>query len=322
MKAEPHRSLPAHAGENALLRKRTGFLRHVRLHPSLYALLIPGLVYYVLFHYIPMVGVTIAFKDYNIFGGMFRSEWVGLRHFRELFASEAFHTVFRNSIVISAYKIVFNFPIPIVLAILLNEIRFMAFKRTVQTVIYLPYFLSWVVIAGLVINFLSPSTGVVNLLIQSFGGEPVNFLAEPAYFRIILVLSDLWHGMGWNTIIFLAALTGVDPQLYEAARMDGAGRFQQIRHVTLPGIRSTIVVLLLMKIGHIMDNGFEQIFLLSNPMVYEVGDVFETFVYRMGLVETRYDFSTAVGLFKSTVGLILLLLANTLARRLGERGIF
>ncbi|WP_240941002.1 sugar ABC transporter permease [Paenibacillus sp. HB172176] len=302
--------------------RQGGTLAHMRANKSLYLLLAPGILYYILFHYLPMYGIMIAFQDYSIFGGLTGSEWIGLQHFRDLFANEDFYQVFRNSLLISFYKIVFNFPVPILLAILLNEVRKMAFKGTIQTVIYLPYFLSWVVISGLVINFLSPSSGVVNMVIESFGGDPINFLAEKSYFRSIIVLSDLWHGMGWNTIIFLAALTGVDPQLYEAARMDGANRIHQMLHVTLPGLKSTIIVLLLIKIGHVMDNGFEQIFLLSNPLVYEVGDVFETYVYRTGLIEAQYDFSTAVGLFKSAIGLSLLLIANAVARRFGERGIF
>jgi len=301
---------------------RAGWLHHIRHNVSLYLILVPGLVYYAVFHYAPMYGVLIAFKDYDIFSGVFASDWVGLKHFKELFRSDAFFTVFRNSLIISFYKLIINFPIPIVIAILLNEIRNMRFKRTVQTVIYLPYFLSWVIIAGLVINFLSPSSGVVNMIIQSLGGEPISFLTEPAYFRSIIVLSDLWHSMGWNTIIFLAALTGVSPYLYEAAKIDGAGRFSQIFYITLPGIKSTIVVLLLMKIGHMMDNGFEQIFLLSNPLVMNVGDVFETYVYRVGLLDGRYDFATSVGLFKSSIGLVLLVIANMTARRFGERGIF
>jgi len=269
-----------------------------------------------------MYGITIAFKDFDMFGGIFNSEWVGLKHFKILFASDTFFQVFRNSIVISVYKIVFNFPIPIILAILLNEVRSLVFKKTIQTVVYLPYFLSWVVIAGLVINFLSPSTGVINLLIKSFGGEPINFLANKAYFRTIIVISDLWHSVGWNTIIYLAALTSIDVSLYEAAKIDGAGRLKQIIHITLPGIKSTIVVLLLLKIGNIMNNGFEQMFLLYNPMVYDVADVFETYVYRIGLVESRYDYSTAVGLFKSLVGLVMLVSANGFARKMGEKGIF
>jgi putative aldouronate transport system permease protein len=304
------------------VQRKTSAWAHMMGNKSLYLLLLPGLLYYATFHYAPMYGITIAFKDYDVFGGVLGSEWVGLKHFKELMSSDTFSNVFRNSVLISFYKLVINFPIPILIAILLNEVRRLFFKRLVQTIIYLPYFLSWVVIAGLVINLLSPSSGVVNMLLQSLGAEPVNFLGQKQFFRSIIVLSDLWHGMGWNTIIFLAALTGVDPQLYEAAKMDGAGRFRQIFHITLPGIRSTIIVLLLMKIGHIMDNGFEQIFLLSNPLVLEVGDVFETYVYRTGLVEAKYDYSTAVGLFKSLIGLVLLLIANTLARRFGERGIF
>jgi len=303
-------------------RSKTSFINHVKNNKSLYLILLPGILYYITFLYLPMYGITIAFKDFDMFGGIFNSEWVGLKHFKILFASDTFFQVFRNSIVISVYKIVFNFPIPIILAILLNEVRSLVFKKTIQTVVYLPYFLSWVVIAGLVINFLSPSTGVINLLIKSFGGEPINFLANKAYFRTIIVISDLWHSVGWNTIIYLAALTSIDVSLYEAAKIDGAGRLKQIIHITLPGIKSTIVVLLLLKIGNIMNNGFEQMFLLYNPMVYDVADVFETYVYRIGLVESRYDYSTAVGLFKSLVGLVMLVSANGFARKMGEKGIF
>jgi putative aldouronate transport system permease protein len=243
-------------------------------------------------------------------------------HFKKLFHSDTFFTVFRNSILISFYKLFFNFPVPIILAILLNEVRNVHFKKSIQTIVYLPYFLSWVVIAGLVVNFLSPSTGVVNTLLKSMGNEPINFLANKSYFRSIIVMSDLWRAMGWNTVVYLAALSGIDPSLYESAKIDGAGRFQQITKITLPSIKSTIIVLLLLKVGNIMNNGFEQIFMLYNPMVYEVGDVFETYVYRLGLVEARYDFSTAVGLFKSIIAFIMLVIANTLARKFGERGIF
>ncbi|NLY18257.1 MAG: sugar ABC transporter permease [Clostridiaceae bacterium] len=304
------------------LKKQKGVLEHIMLNKSLYILLVPGLIYYLIFYYFPMYGVTMAFKDFDMFSGLFSSEWVGLLHFKNLFTSETFFKVFRNSILISIYKLFFNFPVPIVLAILLNEVKNIYFKKSIQTIVYLPYFLSWVVIAGIVINLLSPSTGVVNTLLKSMGHEPINFLANKSYFRSIIVLSDLWRTMGWNTVIYLAALTGVDPELYESARIDGAGRFHQITRITLPCIRSTIIVLLLLKVGNIMNNGFEQIFMLYNPMVYEVGDVFETYVYRLGLVEARYDFSTAVGLFKSVIAFIMLVGANTLARKFGERGIF
>ena len=308
--------------KNYGLKKEKGFLEHIMLNKSLYVLLIPGLLYYLIFYYFPMYGITMAFKDFDMFSGLFSSEWVGLMHFKKLFQSDTFFTVFRNSILISFYKLFFNFPVPIILAILLNEVRNVHFKKSIQTIVYLPYFLSWVVIAGLVVNFLSPSTGVVNTLLKSMGNEPINFLANKSYFRSIIVMSDLWRAMGWNTVVYLAALSGIDPSLYESAKIDGAGRFQQITRITLPSIRSTIIVLLLLKVGNIMNNGFEQIFMLYNPMVYEVGDVFETYVYRLGLVEARYDFSTAVGLFKSIIAFIMLVIANTLARKFGERGIF
>jgi len=308
--------------KNYGLKKEKGFLEHIMLNKSLYVLLIPGLLYYLIFYYSPMYGITMAFKDFDMFSGLFSSEWVGLMHFKKLFHSDTFFTVFRNSILISFYKLFFNFPVPIILAILLNEVRNVHFKKSIQTIVYLPYFLSWVVIAGLVVNFLSPSTGVVNTLLKSMGNEPINFLANKSYFRSIIVMSDLWRAMGWNTVIYLAALSGIDPSLYESAKIDGAGRFQQITKITLPSIKSTIIVLLLLKVGNIMNNGFEQIFMLYNPMVYEVGDVFETYVYRLGLVEARYDFSTAVGLFKSIIAFIMLVIANTLARKFGERGIF
>lgn len=308
--------------KNPGLNKQKGILEHIMLNKSLYILLVPGLLYYLIFYYFPMYGITMAFKDFDMFSGLFSSEWVGLLHFKNLLKSDTFLKVFRNSILISFYKLFFNFPVPIILAILLNEVRNIHFKKTIQTIVYLPYFLSWVVIAGLVVNFLSPSTGVVNILLKSMGNEPINFLANKSYFRPIIVLSDLWRTMGWNTVIYLAALAGIDPSLYESAKIDGAGRFHQITRITLPSIRSTIIVLLLLKVGNIMNNGFEQIFMLYNPMVYEVGDVFETYVYRLGLVEARYDFSTAVGLFKSAIAFIMLVGANTMARKFGERGIF
>lgn len=302
--------------------KPVSLWRHIQANRALYLMLVPGIVYYLVFHYASMGGIIIAFKDFDIFSGIWASEWVGLKHFRQLFESETFFRIFRNSLCISFYKLAVCFPVPILLAIMLNEVRNRFFQRTLQTVVYLPYFLSWVVIAGIVKNLLSPSDGIVNILIKSLGGMPVNFLASKGMFRTILVLSDLWHGMGWNTIIFLAALTNIDPELYEAAKVDGAGKMQRIWHITLPGIKSTIIVLLLMKIGNLMNNGFEQIFLLYNPNVYEVADVFETYVYRIGLVEARYDFSTAVGLFKSVVSFVMLVGANRLARLFEERGIF
>lgn len=315
--------------KNVLLQKerqpqpgKMTFGQYLWANKALYIMLIPGIIYYLIFHYGPMAGVMIAFKDFDIFSGIFSSEWAGFKHFEKLFDSKNFFQIFRNSLAISFFKLSVCFPIPIALAIMLNEVRHRKFQRTLQTIVYLPYFLSWVVIAGIVTNLLSPSDGIVNVLLKAMDKETVNFLASKQWFRTVLVLSDLWHGMGWNTVIFLAALTNIDPQLYEAARIDGAGKMQQIWHITLPGLKSTIIVLLLMKIGNIMNNGFEQIFLLYNPNVYEVADVFETYVYRIGLVDTRYDFATAVGLFKSCVSFVMLVTANKLAKIFGERGIF
>jgi putative aldouronate transport system permease protein len=308
------------SGGSQLLRTRgIGSFVHQR---SLYLILIPGIAYYLLFHYIPMGGLIIAFKKYNIFKGFIGSDWVGFEHFKNAFANTQFLVSLRNSILINLYKLVVNFPLPILTAVLLNEIGNRVFKRTAQTVLYFPFFLSWVVIAGIVINLLSPSTGVVNLMLEKIGLEKVNFLAKKEYFRSILVLSDLWHILGWHSVIYLAALTGIDPELYEAAKMDGAGRLSRIRHITIPGIMGTITVLLLLRIGNMLTNGFEQVFMLYNPLVYETGDVLETYIYRIGLVEARYDFATAVGFFKSAVGLSLLVVANAVSRKLNGRGIF
>lgn len=311
-----------HAESKLSKKNRMSFWQHVGDNKALYLMLVPGILYYLVFHYAPMVGIVIAFKDFDIFTGIWSSEWSGLTHFKDLFSRDYFYRIFRNSLAISFYKLAVTFPVPIALAIMLNEVQNTKFKRTIQTVVYLPYFLSWVVIAGIVNNLLSPSDGIVNVLIKATGGNAINFLASKEKFRTILVLSDLWHGVGWNTIIFLAALTNIDPQLYEAARIDGAGKIQQILNITIPGLKSTIVILLLMRIGNLMNNGFEQIYMLYNPNVYEVADVFETYVYRIGLVDTRYDFATAVGLFKSSISFVMLISANKIARLLGERGIF
>jgi putative aldouronate transport system permease protein len=266
-----------------------------------------------------MAGIVIAFQDFSLVRGITGSQWVGFDNFDYLFQSRDFYKVLRNSIVLSVYQIVWGFPAPIVLALMLNEVRHMLFKRVSQTVLYLPHFISWVVLAGMVINFLSPSTGPVNAVIKSLGYEPIPFLLKPEYFRTILVSAEVWKGVGWGTIIYLAAMSSIDPTLYESARIDGAGRFRQIRHITLPGIAPTIVVLLILSVGNILDNGFEQVFLLYNPMTYDVADVFETFTYRIGLIDGRLSFAAAVGLFKAVVGFILIVAANRLARLFGKQ---
>ncbi len=287
----------------------------VRKNYDLYLLLIPGLLFLLVFKYTPIYGLVIAFQDFNIFKGIGGSPWVGLEQFERLFTSPDFLLVMRNTLIISLYKIIILFPIPILIAVLLNEVRKMWFKRSIQTIIYLPHFLSWVVIAGLFVNILSPSGGIVNQIIASFGFEPINFFMDNNYFRGIIVVTDGWKEAGWNAIIFIAAIAGLDPELYEASKLDGASRVQQMFLITIPGIMSTIILMLILRIGHVLEAGTQQILLLYNPTVYQSGDVIGTYIYRMGLSSMQYSFSTAIGLFESLIGFILVIGGNQLAKR-------
>lgn len=305
----------------AAQRGKQSLLAYVSANRWLYIILLPGMLYLIVFNYIPIYGILIAFKKFSIVRGIVASPWIGFENFRALFGSIHFYRVFRNSLVISALRLVWGFPVPVILALLLNETRHMGYKRTIQTIVYVPHFISWVVIVGMAVNFLSPE-GAINWVIRLLGDKPVSFMIEPRYFRGIVVVTEIWKEAGWGTIIYLAAISGIDPQLYEAAIVDGAGRLRRIWHITLPGIVTTIVVLLILRLGHILDNGFEQIFLLYNSMTLDVADVFETFSYRTGLQEGRLSFSTAVGLFKSAVGLFLILGTNALARRLRETALW
>lgn len=305
-----------------LMKKKQSFTSFLLQNKWLYIFLIPGFTYLLIFKYIPMFGIVIAFKDLNLVRGILGSDWVGLAHFKILFASEHFYRVLRNSLLLSLYQIFWGTPAPILLAVMLNEVRKMKFKRITQTIIYLPHFISWVVLAGIVINFLSPSSGLVNYIISSFGGEPIKFLQLPQYFRSIIVSVEIWKEVGWGTIIYLAAMSGIDPTLYESAKMDGASRLQRIRYITLPGIATTIVILLLLKFGNILDNGFEQIYLLYNPLTYETADVFETYTYRVGLQDGRLSYAAAVGVFKSIVGFILIISANYASRKISGKSIW
>ena len=291
-------------------------LKYIRTEWLLYLFLLPGLIYFVLFKYVPMYGVIIAFQDYSPFLGITGSEFVGFKHFERFFTDDEFFTVFRNTLLISVYKLVWGFPAPIALALMLNEVRVNWFKRTAQTLFYIPHFFSWVIFGGIVINVLS-GTGLVNNILVHFGFEPILFMGEKAYFRTILVVTDIVKESGWASIIYLAAIAGVDPTLYEAARMDGAKKLHEIWHITLPSIRSTILILFVLQLGNILELGVQQVFMLYNPLVYEVGDIIDTYVYRVGLTEQKYSFATAVGLFQSTVGLILILISNRVARRYG-----
>ncbi|TBL74549.1 ABC transporter permease [Paenibacillus thalictri] len=289
---------------------------------DLYIMLVPALVFLLVFKYTPMYGVVIAFKDYNIIQGVMKSPWVGLQHFRELFAFDEFPKVVRNTLMISLMKLCLGFPAPIVLALLLNELRIAVFKRSVQTITYLPHFISWVVIGGLAVDLLSPNSGIVNKLIQLFGFEPVFFMSDEKLFRWILVFSDIWKEAGWGAIIYLAALLGINEELFQSATVDGAGRLKQIWHIALPGIRSTIIVLLLLRLGNVLEAGFEQVLAMYNPTVYEVADIIDTYVFRVGLGTMQFGLTTAAGLFKSVIGCVLLVAANFLARKMGEDGIF
>ncbi|WP_434082513.1 ABC transporter permease [Cohnella hashimotonis] len=310
------------AERTAVLRKRESRRRTVWRNIDTYLLLVPGLLLLLLFKYIPMYGVVIAFQDYNIFDGISASEWVGLTQFRKLMHSSEFMQVFANTLLISIYKIVLLFPIPILIALLLNEIRFTAFKRTVQTIIYMPHFLSWVIISGLFMTILSPSDGLVNSVIQWFGGEPIKFFMDNSVFRSVVVFTAGWKEIGWNAIIFIAALAGIEQEQYEAASIDGASRLRQMWHISLPGLLPTIILMLILRLGIVLDAGTEQILTMYNPTVYESGDVIGTYVYRTGLGKMDYSFSTAVGLFNSVVGFILVVSGNWFSKRVLKRGIW
>jgi putative aldouronate transport system permease protein len=294
----------------------------VKRDKFLYLLALPGLVYFLIFRYVPMWGILISFQDYSPYQGMRGSPWVGFEHFQRFFSNPDFFTLFRNTMAINLLSLFFFFPLPILLSIMLNEVRQMTYKKIIQSIVYLPHFLSWVIIVGISFLLLSTGDGLINKMLVSLGMEKIDFLTNKNYFWGLLTLQSIWKDAGWGTIIFLASMAGIDPQLYEAAKIDGASRFRQIWHVTLPGIRSVIVILLILRIGHIMDVGFEQVFLMMNGAVSDVADVFDTYVYRLGVKQGQFSFSTAVGLFKSVVGLLLVIGANKLAKKFGEDGVY
>ncbi|WP_245954626.1 ABC transporter permease [Paenibacillus flagellatus] len=284
----------------------------------MYALIAPVMLYFVVFHYWPMYGVQIAFKDFIATKGIGGSPWVGFKHFERFFDSYFFWRLVKNTLGISLLELVVGFPVPIVLALMVNEVRSNGFKRFVQTVTYAPHFLSTVVVVGMVLMFLSPTSGLVNMAVKAFGGEPIFFMTEPGWFKPIYVLSGVWQQMGWSSIIYLAALAGIDPQLHEAARVDGASRLQRIWHINLPGIRPTIVILLILNIGTLMGVGFEKVFLMQNSLNMEGSDVISTYVYRSGILGAQYSFSAAVGLFNSVINFVLLLTVNRIARKVNQ----
>lgn len=286
-----------------------------------YLMLLPGLVYFLIFHYIPLVGAQIAFRDFRPMLGFFKSPWVGFKWFEEFFSSYYFWRLLRNTILINIYDIIFGFPAPIILALLLNEIRINFFKRVVQTVTYLPHFISIIVICGMIMDFFSRQ-GVINALIGYLGINAIPFMVNPGWFRPIFVGSNIWTQVGWGSIIYLAALTAVDQELYEAATIDGAKRFSQLIHITIPCITPTIVIMFILRIGRIMTVGFEKVLLLYNASTYETADVISTFVYRKGILEMSYSYSTAVGLFNSVINLIMLVIFNRISRKVSESSLW
>lgn len=311
------------SSNTANLKRNKSVIQRIISDKWLYIFLFPGLAYFLIFKYLPMWGVLISFENYQPFSGFFGSAWVGFKHFSRLFTEYTFWTLFRNTMIIGTYYLVFFFPAPIIISLMLNEIRVSKFKRIVQSLTYLPHFLSWVVIVGISYMMLTTEGGIINEILNSLGAGKINFLMDAKLFRPIIIAQMIWKETGWGTIIILAALTSVDLALYEASFMDGANRWQQLWHVTLPAIKSTIIILLLLRLGTFLENTqFEQIYLMLNAMNRDVGEVFDTYVYTSGIQQGNYSYSTAVGLFKSVVSLILVTVANYVTKKSGEEGIF
>lgn len=303
------------------------FSSYFRANWILYVMSIPGLLYVIIYKFVPYIGLSLAFKDFNMFAGsnlfdsLIKSPWVGFKYFRQLFEGSTFWTLLGNTLSISLYKLIFLFPLPIIIALLINEIRNTSFKKTVQTIIYLPHFLSWVVISGVFFTLLS-STGVVNSMLSSLGLGNINFLTNPDTFRSLLVFTEGWKETGWSCVVYISALTAIDPCLYEAAEIDGANRLQRMCHVSLPGMIPIIMMMLMMRIGNILQAGTDQILVMYNPAVYSTGDVLQTYIYRVGLGQMDFSTATALGLFESVVGFILIVAANSFSRHFFNRSLW
>lgn len=304
------------------MKKKVGFFQNYWNNRYLCILLLPAILCFIVFCYAPMPGIIISFKDYQFKKGIWGSPWVGLKNFYTLFHMKSFIQVFGNTLIISLYKLISGFPAPIIFALLLNEIRQVRFKKVVQTISYLPHFVSWIILGGLFIQFLSPSSGPINIFLQALGLNPIYFLGDPKWFRSVLVTTSMWKGFGWGSIVYLASITNISPQLYEAADIDGAGRFRKIRYITLPEMAPVITIMLIYSVGGIVGDDFDQIFNLYNKAVYNVGDVLGTYIYRVGLVDMKYSFSTAVGLFRNVISIILIIFTNQIAKRVNDYGIW
>ncbi len=298
-------------------------LRHkkrmrIRQYLPVYLMLIPVMLWFLVFKIIPIYGIQLAFKNYNVFDGVWKSQWVGLDYFKQLFSSYYFSRILVNTLVISVTKLVTAIPTAVLFALLLSEVRSVRFKRITQTISYLPYFISWVTAAGVIMMLLSPQYGVVAAITRAMGGTPVYFLGEPGWFQPMLVITNIWKYMGWDSIIYIATLSGVNPELYEAASIDGASRFRRVLHISLPALLPTVIMLLIINLGSVLSAGFDQVVNLYNSAVYSTGDIIDTYVYREGFVNSNYGFSTAVGLFKSIIAFAMVMGANSLSRRLAK----
>jgi putative aldouronate transport system permease protein len=288
----------------------------------LYIMILPGLLYFLIFKYVPMGGIAIAFQEYDPFEGFLGSRWVGLDQFVQLFTHYDFLILLRNTMILSALNLFIFFPAPIAVALLINEVRRHWFRKSAQTIVYLPHFFSWVVVVAITVLLFSPQEGGVNILLADWGFERIDVLTNPDYFRAAYVFQNIWKESGWNAIILLAALASTDPALYESAVVDGANRWRQVWHISLPSLKSTIIILFILRLGHIMDIGFEHIYLMQNPLNLDVSDVFDTYVYRVGILTGKFSYTTAVGLFKAVIGLVMIVLANRWAKKTGEEGVY
>nr|WP_246321048.1 ABC transporter permease subunit [Paenibacillus germinis] len=306
----------------AATRNRLSFWKRIHKTYELYLFLLPTITYFLIFHYGPMYGLQIAFKDFMAVKGIWGSPWVGMEHFERFFNSPQFTIVLKNTLFLNLYELAVSFPVPIIMALLLNQIQHTRFKKWVQTVTYAPHFISSVVIVGMLLAFLSPRTGLVNELIRFFGGEPIYFMARPEWFKSIFVFSGVWQNAGWSMIIYLAALTSVSPDLHEAAIVDGANKYQRIWHIDLPSIMPTIMILLILNIGNFMTVGFEKVYLMQNNLNLDASEVIQTYVYKSGLLNAQYGYSAAVGLFNAVINFILLISVNALAKRLKQASLW
>jgi putative aldouronate transport system permease protein len=296
--------------------------KHIKRDRQLLILFVPCIVFFILFRYGPLYGLIIAFKDYSVYQGILGSDWVGLKHFRQFFDSPDFFLLFKNTLLLGLFTLMWAFPFPIIFAVLLNEVRNVRFKKMVQTFSYLPAFLSVVIVSSMIVDFLSPTHGLVNTVIQALGFKGIYFLVAPEWFRTIYISSEIWQHMGYEAIIYLAAIASIDPTLYEAGKVDGASRFQMMRFITIPSIMPTILILFIIKTGSMFRIGYEKVLLLYNPMTYEVGDVFSTYVYRKGLLETNYSYAAAVGIFEALIALLMLLFSNLVSKKAGGKGLW